>query len=393
MRAPMFLIVFLLGYGSLNAQIPIDSVSNQILKNNKKVIAYKNYIESLSLSARTGILPKNPEIEFNFLFGKPTVIGNQTEFAITQTFDFPTVYIHRGNLSNLQIQKADLEYKLYENEVLLQIKLVCIEQIYLNRKKSILRQRFENETSLNSSFMQKFQNGEISQIEVNKSQMQLLNTKNQLLITENRVNLNNRLLTQLNGDAPVILTDTTYLLTVYKSNIDDLLDLLNDNNVPLKIGKIDALIAEKEISLEKSNSLPKIELGYMQERIGNQSLKGVHTGVSIPLWENKNRVKAQRLKFIFQQQEFENLQSQKKLELQKKFLEYQQKQVILDELNEFIMSNNSPVLLKQQLERGLISTTEYYTELSNFYQIVDNYEDLQKDYFALIAKIKNMVAL
>lgn len=389
----MFLIVFLLGYGSLNAQIPIDSVSNQILKNNKKVIAYKNYIESLSLSARTGILPKNPEIEFNFLFGKPTVIGNQTEFAITQTFDFPTVYIHRGNLSNLQIQKADLEYKLYENEVLLQIKLVCIEQIYLNRKKSILRQRFENETSLNSSFMQKFQNGEISQIEVNKSQMQLLNTKNQLLITENRVNLNNRLLTQLNGDAPVILTDTTYLLTVYKSNIDDLLDLLNDNNVPLKIGKIDALIAEKEISLEKSNSLPKIELGYMQERIGNQSLKGVHTGVSIPLWENKNRVKAQRLKFIFQQQEFENLQSQKKLELQKKFLEYQQKQVILDELNEFIMSNNSPVLLKQQLERGLISTTEYYTELSNFYQIVDNYEDLQKDYFALIAKIKNMVAL
>lgn len=391
MKKIIYFVIILFSFTALKAQNQIDTICNKILQNNKQVSSYSQYIESVKLSSKTGILPKNPTVEFNYLLGNPTEIGNQTEFALIQTFDFPTLYFQNGNLSDLQIKQADLELKLYEKTVLTQIKLAYIEQVYLNRRKQELQKRFDDATILFNSFQEKFEKGEINQIEINKSLMQLITTKNQLLTIENQITVNNKKLEWLNGNSSILITDSIYPLFAEYQNIDTLYNQLKSNNISLQIAEIETQISEKEISVAKSNSLPKFEIGYMQESIGNQKLKGIHTGISIPLWENKNTVKSQKVEFLYQQQEFENLQSQKQIELQQKFLTLQQLNKMIIDSKKLIDNNINPILLKQQLDSGLISIIEYYTELSNYYIFIDSYEEMQKEYYKIAVELQNEI--
>jgi len=51
-------------------------------------------------------------------------------------------------------------------------------------------------------------------------------------------------------------------------------------------------IMKKQIAVQRSLSLPRMETGYHAQGILGQSYKGIHAGITVPLWENKNKVKA-----------------------------------------------------------------------------------------------------
>jgi len=59
------------------------------------------------------------------------------------------------------------------------------------------------------------------------------------------------------------------------------------------------IITQKQLPLSKNMWLPKLEAGYHYHGILGQTYNGVHTGHSIPLWENKNTVKLQKVQFTF----------------------------------------------------------------------------------------------
>lgn len=79
----------------VNGQITIDSVLVNIAKNNKTIIANNKYWEAKNLEYQTGLNPYNPKVDYDYLIGTPENAGNQTDFAVTQSFDFPTVYVKK----------------------------------------------------------------------------------------------------------------------------------------------------------------------------------------------------------------------------------------------------------------------------------------------------------
>ena len=46
-------------------------------------------------------------------------------------------------------------------------------------------------------------------------------------------------------------------------------------------------------------TFPKMELGYHYQEFIGQKFNGLHTGISIPLWQNKNTVKQKKAQFLF----------------------------------------------------------------------------------------------
>ena len=93
------------------AQNEIETVLNQIEANSTTLGALREQIEAQKLDARTGIYLPNPEVEFNYLWGNPSVIGNRKDFSLTQSFDFPTAYSHREKISRLENANVDVMYK------------------------------------------------------------------------------------------------------------------------------------------------------------------------------------------------------------------------------------------------------------------------------------------
>lgn len=72
-----------------------NEVLKGIAKNNKEIKNFEEYIKSNNLGYKTNNLPLNPTIEYSFLSANESTIGNKQSFAITQQFDFPTLYLQK----------------------------------------------------------------------------------------------------------------------------------------------------------------------------------------------------------------------------------------------------------------------------------------------------------
>ncbi|MBK6507195.1 MAG: hypothetical protein IPG02_16440 [Ignavibacteria bacterium] len=117
------------------SQSSIDNVLKEISGNNKFIVANSKLAESKKLESKVGQSLYNPFVEITNLFGPTKDEGNQTDFKIIQSFDFPTSYSKRSALSDLKAQQTDFEKQMYRQDILLEAKLICIELVSLNKRK------------------------------------------------------------------------------------------------------------------------------------------------------------------------------------------------------------------------------------------------------------------
>jgi outer membrane protein, heavy metal efflux system len=52
------------------------------------------------------------------------------------------------------------------------------------------------------------------------------------------------------------------------------------------------VIGQQMVEVSKALNLPKFETGYHYQAMLGQRFNGLHLGLTIPLWENKNKVNA-----------------------------------------------------------------------------------------------------
>src|SRR5690554_5758435 len=92
------IVCFILLGASIHAQNQVENVLVEIEKNNKTLSALRKNAEAQRLENKTGNYLQNPEVEYNYLWGNPTPVGNRTDFNVTQSFDFPTAYRYRNQI-------------------------------------------------------------------------------------------------------------------------------------------------------------------------------------------------------------------------------------------------------------------------------------------------------
>ena len=93
---------------------------------------------------KTDLFLPNPEVEFNYLFGTPSEIGNRTDIRVTQGFDFPTVYSLRSDISGIKNEQVLLEYERQKKELFLRTRQVCNQLVYINALLKEYSERIEN---------------------------------------------------------------------------------------------------------------------------------------------------------------------------------------------------------------------------------------------------------
>ena len=74
------LMVFFAGV-TLNAQNNINPVLSQVEENNTTLKALREQAEADKLQNKTGIFLDDPEVGFNYLWGNPSNVGNQTDLV------------------------------------------------------------------------------------------------------------------------------------------------------------------------------------------------------------------------------------------------------------------------------------------------------------------------
>jgi outer membrane protein TolC len=366
-------LIFALSVFSIyvSAQSSIDIVLAEIARNNKSVLAYKQYQEALGLGFRTGLTPDNPKMEYDYLPGSPAGAGVQRDFSITQGFDFPTAYGKRSKVADQRIVKSNFEVDAFRQNILLEAKKYCLELIYRNKLRIELARRFEHAGGVHQNYKIKLDNGQANVLDVNKASLQLLTIKTELQVNESERNKVLHKLSELNGGVEVILMDTIYPPLNEIPAFEEMDSLIEANDPVVKIIKQEREVAKHQLGLTKSLTLPKIETGYHSQSILGQQYQGAHFGLSIPLWENRNKVRAQNANLAWSDLQIQEHRTEHFYRNKQLYEQYLNFKGIVEEYQHLLGNMNHMGLLLKALYKGEISSIEYFMEQRYFYSAYD----------------------
>jgi outer membrane protein TolC len=369
------------------AQFDVDRVLKEVEANNKSIQSNKKYWEARRAEFKTGLTPYDPQIEYDYLLGSPVGAGNQRDFSVTQRLDFPTTYKRKRELSGSQIAQTELQQKVHRQDVLLQAKLVSLQIISLNKKAEELNRRLVNTQQLVQDYQKKLDKGDVIILDVNKAKLQLLNVNNEVALTLNEIQVATTRLIELNGGVPIQVSDTTYPATPTVPDFDTLDSLIEANDPILKVYEQEKEIMQRQIAVQKSLNLPKIETGYHSQGILGQSYKGAHAGITIPLWENKNRLKAAQANLDYATTNAQTHIVEHRLENKGYYDQLEVRIKSMQEYKNLLSTLNNTELLNKALRLGQITIIQYFQDEAYYLSAYDRYLQMEWEYQQAVARL------
>jgi outer membrane protein TolC len=359
----------------------------EIERNNKGIQSNRKYWDAKRAEFKTGLTPYDPFVEYDYMWGSPVGAGNQRDFSVTQRLDFPTAYIRKKELSERQITQTDLQQQIFRQDVLLEAKLLVLKVIYLNKKAAELNRRLTNTQNLVSDYQKKLDRGDVIILDVNKARLQLLNIQNEVKLSENEKQVLLTKLSELNGGIPLVISDTTYPSVPTIPDFEILDSLIEANDPIIKAYEQEKSILQQQIAVQKSMNLPKIETGYHSQGILGQSYRGFHAGISVPLWENKNRIKAARSNLEYANSNAETHRLNHRIENKQYYEQLDVRLKITEEYRQLLTSLNNQALLNKALSLGQITIIQYFYEESFYFTAYDSYLKAEWEYHRAVARL------
>ncbi|MBP6334663.1 MAG: TolC family protein [Bacteroidia bacterium] len=371
----------------IKAQSGIDYVLTEIKKNNKTIKATSQHWEAEKLQYRVGATPYNPTVEYDYLEGRPESVGEQNEFSITQSFDFPSVYFKKNQLAKQLTTQTDYKLNAFVQDVLLVAKQTCIELVYQYKLQQQLKERMQNAERMAQDFQTRLDKGDGNILDANKAKLQLIEIRNEFQDNVSAINQLNQKLTELNGGSGISFADSTYPILPLIPSFDQLEKEYESYDPVRKDLELQKTISQKQVEVSRALSYPKMELGYRYQGNINQTFSGIHAGISIPLWENRYRVKQQIAQSTLADLELQAHVHEHYYHIKHIYEKYTNLKIVLNDYQTAISVLNNTALLAKALSLGELSTIEYFMESMFFNNAMNNYLQTEKEYYLTIAEL------
>ena len=380
--------LMLLGTLTTRAQNSIDQVLKSIETNNKSLQANTKMTDAQKLEAQTGKFLANPSVEWEQMWGNRNNPGSEYTLTVKQSLDFPTTYSNKNKLAKLKANTIGFQSAAYRQQLLLNAKQTCIEIIYLRKQKSLLDERLANAETMFALYKKRFESGGANQLELNKIQLELLNAQNQSRLNKAALTAAEEQLRNLNGGNPITFDATDYPTGEELINFDLLQAAFLDADPNLKSLTGDQEIANREVKLSRSLTLPKFDVGYKRSAASDHvASNGFMVGVSIPLFENKNMVKKAKAQAEFATASLEDNRLNLKTNLQQLYQQAEALQISCADYAKVLEQQRNIELLNKAMNAGQLSVIDYFTELSTIYDSHQSYLDVEKEYHSISAQL------
>jgi len=382
-----FIMLILYTQFSATAQSVYETVLQQIEANNTTLAALRQQTEANKFSNRTGLLPANPEVEFNYLWGNPSAIGNRTDVKVTQTFDFPSAYAYRSKMAMLHNQNADFSYKTERFNILLSAHKTCIELVYYNALANEYAIRLQHATLIADAYKIKWEQGAVNILEHNKAQLNLTTVQAEIAQMETQQMALHLELKRMNGGNEIVFADSVYPAHALSANFEEWYATAEIKNPLLQYVRGQIEITKEEVKLNRALGLPKFTAGYMSEKVVGEHFQGVTVGITIPMWENKNRVKQAKAQARAAELLYEDNKIQFYNYLQSVYFKAVSLQQSAHQIWQSLAIHSNEPLLKKALDTGEISLLDYLLEVEFYYNAINKAWEAERDFELAAAEL------
>ena len=369
------------------AQSDIDKILKEIEQNNTTLKSLRETATADKLANKTDISLPNPEVEYGYHRGKPSDIGNRTELNITQSFDIPTITGMKSRLADHKNILIDRQYLSDRMSILLEAKQCCIDLIYYNALREELSTRLHHAELIASGYKSRMEKGDANIIEYNKVRLTLSGAQNELrLIDLERQALLSQL-KRLNGDIDIEIDTKSYPSQPLPADFDTWYRQMETAHPVLAHARQEIEVSKRQLSLSKAMGLPTLSAGYASEKVANEDFRGISVGITIPLWENKNRVK--HAKTAMRAAEAREIDIRR--QLYSRFRVFYDRarglRDITDTYRNTLSEAGNADLLKKALDAGELSLLDYILEIGLYYDAVNQMLEAERNYQKAIAEL------
>lgn len=364
----------------------IDDYLEKIEENNIQLEALRQKKEQKSLEAQTGIYPKPLSVDYGYFPDNNTVVDQKQTFNVTQSFYMPGVYKKMKDVAGAQSDVASLDYEAERKRVLYEAQKVMIRLVFRNKMIQRVEKRLDFAEQRRNALEKQVEAGDANALELNKAKFHHLRMRKQLSQQKRSAEQLTEQLNKLNGGGDLDFENPGY--PVFKDFSRDSLFHEKKDELP-SIKKANKMQEQSEsmVELQRSMNFPEIKFGYGSETVGNSSFKGMLVGVSIPLWTNKNKVKAAKAQSQYTEMEFKNKLLNLRSETEKQYKSYLSLKENLEEYEKTLKNSDNMELLKKSLKLGKISVIDYYREVQYYYSIYNEYLELERKYYLALAEM------
>ena len=364
----------------------IDQVLQSIEANNKELLSQKQLTKAQKMENRTENNLPDPTVSYSSFYKNGAGPGHGTELVATQGFDFPTQYITRNRQAEMENEAIDLQQQAFRRDVLLRAKNLCLDLILLNQEKALMDIRMKNADELEALYAKRLEAGDANILEVNKIKMERMNVQTEVAQNNAAHRTALQSLLAMNGNMPVEFSESTYPEVKEILDYNQLRDEVVASDYSLQAAVAFTRAAEKQVSVDKQNWLPKLEAGFRRNTDTGMSMNGFVVGGSIPLFSNRKKVQIAKAQALSAQL----MQEDALLHVENNLMALYNE---MTQLKEAMHAYDMPLLyksldlLKQALKEGEISLIEYFVEAETVYQNLQARMQLENQYQKVMASI------
>ena len=367
MRKTRLIIATLLALPAFSQQ-SFDGVLKSVEENNYTLAAAKESVKANKLANKTGLTPSDPEVEFGYMW-RNVEGGNKKAVNVRQGFDFPTLYAQRGKLANTKNDSEDVSYSVSRMNILLEAKTVCIELVKQNALLRLYENQLANAVEISQTIERMDKSGEANLLDKNKAQLNVATLLSEVeAIKLEKARLIKELV-RLNGGKEITFDVAQFEAVELPSDFAEWYAAAEAQNPNIQYLRSMVDVKEREVKVSKHEWLPKLSVGYSGEFLDVEKTQGVSVGVSIPLWQNKNRIKQAKAEALAAEYAKNDAELNLENSLQTLFERVKVLQTSAASIGKAIEMHNNEDLLYKAYNAGELSLLEYLLEVEYYISV------------------------
>lgn len=371
-----------------------ESWMAQIAQNNTTLKALHRQMQASVLANGSNLSLTDPEAEVAYLVGTPKGVPNRTNVSLTQSLDWDVLLGRRRALAKANNQVAYNDYRLAVQQVLTEADEQFTSLVYYNKLCGELSQRQTLAEEIERLYQQKFERGDINQLEVNKVRLNASVCRADWARANNERQQILANLQRLNGGHAVAFTDTIYPLA--GKALPPLVDFQSALAGSLAVQTAQAAVAqsEAEIKVAKAEGLPALTVGFQGEYIKQNNYSGLSLGFTVPIWGNsRKKIRKAEAELAANRLTVDDVIYQECAQVAKLYASAQQLQQAANALQKDMQLMNNDQLLRRSLELGQISLLDYLLELSFYYTARTSQLEAERDAQLAVSALRSKICV
>jgi heavy metal efflux system protein len=358
------------------------------LSNNKEIANSQLEIQHQQQTKKA--IVEIPKTDITGQFGQMnSYISSDTNFGISQTIPFPTVFSANASLGDALVKSSELKAVISKNELVYRIKQTYTFLQYLYARQSLLIKQDSIYQGFVKSATLRYKTGESTLLEQSTAETQLYETQN--VLKENDANILiylSQLQALLGSTEPIVIADKK--LNEHLFSEENIVNTVSENPI-LAYTEQQLEVAEKKKKVESAKMLPDLTFGYFNQSLigsplnatstalatSNNRFQGFNLGIAVPIFfgSYNAKIKSATINMEIAKTSLENSKINIKGQYDQAKQEFQKNKTSLDYYKTSGLPNANLILSKSQIayKNGEISYSENLFNLKTANVIHENY--------------------